>query len=152
MWQTSDLIENHASISAWGEDAALTNWLPPKQFKVGASDWPVSDNIADAIFTANTAHIMQPEEAKLMMQLITEKLPAGGVFCQYGPFRFDGEYTSQSNAEFDARLKSQGFGGYRDINELKQWCVSLADPSVRLTLSELIDMPANNHLLVWRKA
>ncbi len=97
----------------------------------------------DAVFTANTTHIMQPEEAKLMMELVSENLPQGGMFCQYGPMKIGGEFTAESNAEFDRQLKQRGFGGIQDINDLESW-------ANKLTLQETIPMPANNFLLVWK--
>ncbi|UAA37945.1 DUF938 domain-containing protein [Paraneptunicella aestuarii] len=155
IWQTSDVPENHPSILAWGEDsnldnqASLSNWRSPLTLTIGVDPWPDAGALFDAVFSANTAHIMQPDEAKLMMQMVAENLTKNGVFCQYGPFKFDGEFTSQSNLEFDQHLRLQGFGGYRDINELTQWA-STSEHSLQLT--HVIDMPANNHLLVWLKA
>ncbi len=87
---------------------------------------------------------MQHDEVKLMMSLIAEHLPLGGVFCQYGPFTQQGQFTSASNQAFHHKLLAQGYGGYRDVEELIEW----AEP---LTLIEMHDMPANNHLLVWQK-
>jgi hypothetical protein len=87
---------------------------------------------------------MQPSEAQLMMQLVANNLPEGGVFCQYGPYNFQGRYTSESNQGFDQRLSEQGCGGIRDIEELILW----AKP---LVLMETISMPANNFMLIWQK-
>lgn len=151
IWHCSDVVQNHPSINAWGREANLSNWVAPLELQVGKSAWPAIRPSVNAVFTANTAHIMQPDEARLMMQLIKQHLPLGGVLCQYGPFRFDGRYTSQSNAQFDAKLQSQGFGGYRDVAELRQICAIAESDGSHLMLQELIDMPAHNHLLVWRK-
>lgn len=142
LWQTSDLIVNHDTIQIWREEAQCPNLLPPLEFQVGVHDWPLPD--VDAVFTSNTTHIMQPELAKLMMTLVAENLATGGVFCQYGPFKLEGEFTTQSNRDFDTSLKQRGFGGLRDIAELKHWASGL-------TLIKQIDMPANNFLLVWQK-
>ncbi len=141
-WQTSDQPEYHAGIKSWLADAELQNVLPPLNVTIGETTLP--SNVYDAIFTANTAHIMQRHEAKLMMQQIGHTLPQGGVFCQYGPFTQDGEHSSVSNRDFDRSLREQGYGGYRDISELKHW-------ANLLTLQQVNSMPANNLLLVWRK-
>ncbi|WP_342807318.1 DUF938 domain-containing protein [Alteromonas sp. M12] len=141
-WQPTDIADNHASINAWLEEAKCTNVLPPEEFFIGKDSWSFQD--VNGVFSANTTHIMQPHEAQLMMQTVAINLPETGVFCQYGPFKFDGKYTSQSNAQFDQSLQQRGFGGIRDIAELKNWATSL-------TLDDMIQMPANNHLLVWRK-
>ncbi len=144
-WHTSDLPENHASISAWMAEWPSDNLRQPISFKVGLHTWP--ELALDAVFSANTAHIMQKLEVMLLMQMVAVNLPASGVFCQYGPFKVDGEFTSESNRAFDAQLRAQGYGGYRDIEELEQWA---GDGG--LVLTQQLDMPANNMLLVWQKA
>ncbi len=142
VWQPTDVQENHSSINAWVAEANCSNVLPPKPFFIGVDQWSF-DNI-DAVFTANTAHIMQVEETLLMMREVSGNLPQGGVFCQYGPFKIDGNCTSESNLAFDISLRQQGYGGIRDIEEL-------ALHAEQLTLTRRIAMPANNFLLVWRK-
>ncbi|WP_102798293.1 DUF938 domain-containing protein [Bowmanella denitrificans] len=144
VWQCSDMPHNHAGINAWIDEFPCDNLRRPLNFTVGEDDWP--DTQADAVFTANTTHIMQPQQARLMMEMVAEHLPCGGVFCQYGPFNIDGQYTSDSNEQFDLHLKAQGYGGIRDINELQDW---LAGTS--LSLGQRVQMPANNQLLVWQK-
>ncbi|MEP1447778.1 MAG: DUF938 domain-containing protein [Paraglaciecola sp.] len=141
-WQTSDMPNNHDAIKSWLADVPVRNLLAPISFTVGVNHWPLGS--FDAVYTANTTHIMQPSESKLMMQLVADNLPLGGVFCQYGPFNFQGRYTSQSNADFDQHLMEQGCGGIRDVDELVVW----AKP---MNLLEKISMPANNFMLVWQK-
>lgn len=141
IWQTSDLVANHTGIQMWLDEANAENSRSPLPFKVGVDDWPSGK--FDALYSANTAHIMQPEETRLMMELIAKHLPEKGIFCQYGPFKINGQYTSESNHQFDQHLLSQGCGGIRDIQQLQDW----AKP---LRLITRIDMPANNMLLIWQ--
>lgn len=141
-WYSSDAPANHAGINAWIKDQPSPNLHPPFSLVIGQDNWP--EYPYDGIFSANTAHIMQKYETKLMMQLINDALPSGGVFCQYGPFKQDGQYSSQSNADFDLQLKSSGYGGIRDIEDLQYWARDLQ-------LLEQVNMPANNLTLVWRK-
>ncbi len=141
IWQTSDRPENHASINAWISESQLKNVVPPVALTIGCDPWPAIN--ADAVFTANTAHIMQPEEVRQMMKLVAANLPAGGIFCQYGAMNIDGEYTSESNREFDLTLKSKGYGGIRSLEELVSW-------GEGLQLVEKIPMPTNNFLLIWK--
>lgn len=141
-WHTSDMPNNHSGIKAWIEDPEVSNVHQPRSFTIGINDWPLER--FDAVYTANTTHIMQPSEAQLMMGLVADNLPDGGIFCQYGPYTFQGQYTSESNAAFDRHLSEQGYGGIRDIDELTFW----AKP---LTLMEKIPMPANNFMLIWQK-
>lgn len=140
-WHCSDVAENHDSINAWINDAQATNIIPPIPFFIGEDAWPVS---VDGVFSANTAHIMHKQETQLMMELIGDNLPIGGVFCQYGPFNIDGQFTSDSNKSFHQHLLSQGCGGICDIADLIAWAPSLQ-------LQEQIEMPANNFLLVWKR-
>jgi cyclopropane fatty-acyl-phospholipid synthase-like methyltransferase len=141
-WHTSDVPQNHDSISQWIDDSGADNISPPVRFEVGSDDWPIAT--VDGVFSANTAHIMQPFEVQLMMGMIGENLAPEGIFCQYGPFKINGRHTSDSNKEFDLHLAREGYGGIRDIQELVDW-------EKALVLSEQITMPANNMLLVWRK-
>ena len=141
IWNTSDMLDNHKSIKAWKQDEEVKNIVDPIEFHFGKNDWPDLD--IDAIFTANTTHIMQREEAKLMMEMVTTHLPSGGVFCQYGPFNVNGEYTSDGNRSFDQHLAESDCGGIRDIEELTEWAIGMQ-------LAYKVPMPANNFLLVWR--
>lgn len=141
LWHTSDAKTNHPSINAWMTEFPNDNLRAPIEFLIGEQPWPTIN--LDAIFTANTTHIMQKNDAKLMMELIGANLQKGGIFCQYGPFNIDGKYTSEGNREFDLHLASEGCGGIRDIKELTEWAKGLQ-------LVEKITMPANNFLLVWQ--
>ena len=141
-WQTSDQLDYHAGIHQWLADEPSPNLLSPLVYQVGRDACPVT--AVDGVFTANTAHIMQREEVRQMMLDVQQVLPEGGVFCQYGPFTQQGVFNSQSNQDFHHSLVAQGYGGYRDISELKNWADSLS-------LVRIHTMPANNLLLEWHK-
>lgn len=145
IWQTSDIIDNHPSIQAWLADTQASNLRSPLALKIGQDSWPAQE--FDAIYTANTAHIMQKAEVQEMMTLIAKKLPVGGVFCQYGPFIEQGQFSSDSNRAFHQHLLAEGYGGYRDIDELVNWVGNSG-----LTLVEKHNMPANNLMLIWNKS
>ena len=142
IWHTSDQPHYHEGIAAWMRDSSVDNVKPPVAFTVGQDVYPNLD--VDGVFTANTAHIMQKSEAKLLMETVALHLPKGGVFCQYGPFTHNGKFTSDSNQAFHHSLLERGFGGYCDINDLTVW-------AGELSLQDIIDMPANNHMLIWKK-
>lgn len=143
LWHTSDLVHNHDGINAWLAEARLDNLFPPVELMIGQHALP--DIPFDGVYSANTAHIMFADEVALMMKSIGERLPAQGVFCQYGPFTRNGEFSSQSNLQFHHNLLSRGLGGYKDISQLQVWAEEL------LTLQQIIPMPANNLLLIWVK-
>lgn len=142
VWHTSDQVQYHQGINAYIDELSLTNIIRPRPLKVGEDSFPEIG--ADAFFSANTAHIMQKQEVMLLMHSISEQLPPGGVFCQYGPFTQNGKFNAKSNEEFHHSLLERGYGGYRDIDELREW-------AGLLSLAEVIDMPANNHMLIWKK-
>ena len=93
-WQTSDLLESHASIHLWLEGAALENVLPPIELDALNPDhWPGQD--FDAVFSANTAHIMPESTVVAMLAGVAGVLKSGGRFLLYGPFKYDGEHTAE---------------------------------------------------------
>lgn len=144
-WYTSDLRECHAGIRAWVEDASLQNLKPPVELDVLQGAWPALD--VDAVFSANTAHIMHWQAVQRMFAGIGRLLPAGGRFVLYGPFNYNGQYTSESNEKFDGWLKARDPGSsirhFEDLDEL-------AERSGMLFQNDF-EMPANNRILYWQK-
>jgi hypothetical protein len=107
--------------------------------------WPLRS--VDAVFTANTLHIMSWAEVKALYQGLGSVLTPGGVFCVYGPFRYEGRYTSDSNQEFDRMLQERDAqSGLRDIRDITQLAKQYG-----LRLDADNDLPANNRLLVFTK-
>ncbi len=141
-WQTSDQVDYHQGIYLWLQEYKLPNLMPPLPLRLLKDPWPTQD--FDGFFTANTAHIMQKEEVIELMSRVEQAMPNTGVLCQYGPFKVDGKFTSQSNEDFHHKLVLSGLGGYRDLKELQEWAPGLS-------LEKVLKMPANNLLLVWRK-
>lgn len=146
LWQTSDLPQNHPSIIAWQQEAQCANVLPPIALDVSTDEWPQGP--FDAVFSANTCHIMAWDEVVTMFAGVGRVLRVGGMLCIYGPFNYHGAFTSASNAQFDAHLKSQAAHmGIRDFEAMDR----LANDH-GMTLEADHAMPANNRLLVWRRA
>lgn len=146
IWHTSDLRDNHPSIIAWIESSELPNLIKPRTLNVGQGVWPV--NQVDAIFTANTCHIMSWERVRDMFEGANRVLKPGGHLLIYGPFNVNGEYTSESNKEFDASLKHRdpesGIRDYDDMNRVAR--------HNGFSLIKRHDMPANNMLLAYEKS
>jgi cyclopropane fatty-acyl-phospholipid synthase-like methyltransferase len=144
-WQPADLAENHTSIQAWREESGLVNVLPPIELDVSASTWP--DGTYDGLFSANTIHIMSLEEVKIMFSGIGKLLQTGARCCLYGPFNYNGTFTSDSNQQFDNWLKSRDpASGIRDFEVIAE----LANTN-GFVLMDDNEMPVNNRLLVWQK-
>jgi len=104
-WQTSDRSESHAGILRWMADEATNNVLPPLALDVLVDEWPQPG--FDAVFSANTAHIMGNEAVNAMFRGVARVLDVDGTFALYGPFNYRGDYTSDSNRRFDQWLKQR---------------------------------------------
>jgi Protein of unknown function (DUF938) len=138
VWQASDVAENLPGIREWVSDP------PPIELDVD-KEWPKLD--VDAVFSANTCHIMSWPQVERMFEGIG-KLPTLKIFCLYGPFSYGGKHTSESNARFDAMLRARDpASGVRDFEKIN----ALAE-RVGFSLAEDNAMPANNRLLVFRRS
>ncbi|MDA8092538.1 MAG: DUF938 domain-containing protein [Betaproteobacteria bacterium] len=145
LWQTSELPGNCAGIRAWLEEADLPNVLPPLALDVNDAQWPVG--MVDAVFNANTVHIVGWPAVERLFEGIGRVLAPGGVVCMYGPFNYGGRFTSENNARFDVWLKGRDpASGVRDFEAVN----ALAEAQ-GLELVDDVEMPANNRTLIWRR-
>ena len=143
-WQTSDLAQNHAGINHWIGETGLPNVLKP--LLLDASDPGESDVQYSAVFSANTAHIMNEAQVVNMIAYVAQSLQQRGKFLLYGPFKVDGEFSGDGNKRFDQSLKAQNPAmGIRDL----EWIDGLAKPQ-NLLREKTYAMPANNLLVIWR--
>lgn len=144
-WQPSDRPEVVNDCQPWLQEAQLRNILSPLALNVAAEPWPLES--AAAVFSANTAHIMAWPEVEAMFAGVAGLLAGSGVFCLYGPFNYQGKYTSDSNRAFDQYLKQQNASmGLRDMEDLQA-----LGSQVGLALIADEAMPANNRFLVWQR-
>jgi SAM-dependent methyltransferase len=142
-WQPSELAKNLPGIQAWLDEAQLPNVLTPLPIDVSDARWPVAK--VDAIFNANTVHIISWPEVERMFAHMARVIEPGGCVCLYGPYNYNGKFTSESNARFDAWLKSRDpNSGVRDFEAVTQLAASHG-----LELLRDIEMPSNNRMLVW---
>ena len=142
VWQTSDVEENLPAVRLWLDDAKLPNLPPPLRLDVNGP-WP--DAQFDAVFTANTLHIMGWSEVGKFFAGLGKVLEPRGLLAVYGPFNYDGKFTSESNRAFDGYLKSRSsVSGIRDFEAVNGLAAGIG-------LKRLNDyaMPANNRLLLW---
>ena len=145
VWQASDRAENLPGIAAWLAEAQLPNTPPALELDV-LETWPVGR--FDAAFSANTLHIMPWAAVERLFAALPTVLEAGACFIVYGPFNYQGRYTSDSNAAFDVWLKERGaHQGIRDFERV-QALAGAAD----LQLVDDVAMPSNNRCLIWRYA
>lgn len=144
-WQTSDLPMHHPGIQAWLDEARLSNARPPIALDVNNRPWPVEP--VDGVFTANTMHIISWPAVTCLLEGVGQVLQAGGVLCIYGPFNYGGQFTSESNARFDAWLKARDpLSGVRDFEVVRETALEHG-----LVLQQDHAMPVNNRTLVFHK-
>ena len=155
-WQTSDIIDNHRMIQRWHDKHLAPNLHPPLAFDLTTDDIPTPLNSMDsqtgnlpydAVFTANTLHIIAWPLVERLFELVGEAMPIYGKFVIYGPFNENGQYSSDSNRQFDKQLRE------RDLNSgirNKEDIIALAKRH-HLMLDNQYKMPANNEILVFKK-
>lgn len=145
LWQTSDCPAHLPGIQSWLDETALDNTLPPLALDV-TGVWP--SQRYDAIFSANTLHIMHWPSVVQMFAPLPQVLNANGQLIIYGPFNYGDQYTSESNRQFDQWLKSRDAGSsIRDFE-----AVDLLAQAAGLQLTADHEMPANNRCLVWQRS
>ncbi|SFC90587.1 DUF938 domain-containing protein [Pseudoalteromonas denitrificans] len=143
-WQTSDLEENHPGINLWLDESSAKNLLRPLTLDF-SKPWPLT--LVDGIFTANTLHIVSFPLVEAFFKGVGRHLNPHGILCLYGPFKYNHQFTSPSNAQFDLWLKNiESSRGIRDIEKV----IALAN-NEGLVLTKDFDMPANNQLLVFKR-
>jgi len=145
IWQTSDLKDNIPDIAERINLEGAENVIMPLEIDVTENPWPI--DTADAVFTANTLHIMSWSSVPHFFNGVGKILTSSGILCIYGPFKYSGDFTSESNRDFDEWLKSRnpesGIRDFENVNKLA------SDQGLKLIKD--YSMPANNQLIVWRK-
>jgi len=143
-WQPSDRDEHLPGLAARIRAEGSLNILLPVELDVEKA-WP--DKQYQAVFSANTAHIMKWAAVRAMFRGVGRVLGRNGPFFLYGPFHESGRATSASNADFDRDLRAQDPAmGLRDVDDLADLAQQFG-----LRQVERLPMPANNQLLVYRK-
>lgn len=145
-WQPSDYDPaGLESIRVWSAEAGLSNILPPIQIDATAPDWPLAH--ADAILCINMIHISPWAATIGLMAQAGALLPKGAPLYHYGPYIRDDVETAPSNLAFDASLKERnpdwGLRNLRDVTHLAE--------QAGLKLERIIEMPANNLSLIFRR-
>ncbi len=144
-WYPTDLSVNIPGMEMWFKEAGLSNIKKPQRLDVSKDDFPKLR--FDVVFTANTLHIMHWKDCKSFMKLLGHRLREGSRAVFYGPFKYNGEYTSDSNRDFDEQLKSRdplsGIRAFEDVNN------NMIKNGFELV--EDYEMPANNRMLVYTR-
>jgi len=142
-WQCSDRAENLPGIEQWLGEADLPNTPAPLELDVDGS-WPRSRY--DSVFTANTFHIMSWQQVQRTFAQLPSIMKPTAKLIVYGPFNYQGRFTSESNAGFDANLRAADpMRGIRDFEQ-----VAALARGIGLRLVDDLEMPANNRCLIWQ--
>ncbi|WP_019558935.1 DUF938 domain-containing protein [Thioalkalivibrio sp. ALE12] len=144
-WHPSDVAENLPGVEAWRRDAAVPNLRPARPLDVLRDPWP--EGPFEYVYSANTVHIMHWPAVEALFAGVARVLAADGLFALYGPFAHDGAHTAESNARFDQMLRAQDPGmGVRDRADLDALATAAG-----LAPEAVINLPANNQILLWRR-
>ncbi|MDH4257007.1 MAG: class I SAM-dependent methyltransferase, partial [Gammaproteobacteria bacterium] len=144
-WQPTERLESLASLATRIEAEGPCNLLAPLELDVEQVTWPCDADSVDAVYTANTLHIVSWPQVQALFRGVGRVLRDEGFLVVYGPFRYGGQFTSHSNAVFDEALRSRDpQSGIRDFE-----AVDALAAAQGLRLVEDCAMPANNQALVW---
>ncbi len=146
-WQPSDPDAGaRASIAAWGGAAGLANLASPLALDAAdPASWPTSP--VDAVVCINMIHIAPWAAAVHLIEGAARILGAGAPLVLYGPYRREGRHTAPSNEAFDADLRRRNpEWGVRDLE-----AVTALAADNGFALQEVIEMPANNLTVVFRR-
>ncbi|SBO41850.1 DUF938 domain-containing protein [Cyanobium sp. NIES-981] len=152
IWQPSEQasgvppLQERIALEGSLRPAPGSRLLPALSLAVDATDaWPAGPY--SAVFSANTAHIMGESTVAAFLAGSARVLAPGGRLLLYGPFSDNGVHTAESNAAFDAHLRSLDPAmGVRDTVELHR----LAGRSGLEPLAD-VPLPANNRILIWSR-
>jgi len=143
LWQTSDLPDAVDDLNLRISEANLQNLPLALTLNVNDSNWNVKKY--ELLFTANSLHIMSEKSVENFFSRIPNVLQQSALVFIYGPFKYDGKFTTKSNAEFDEWLKEKDLrSGVRDFEDINELAVN-----VGLSLAADVQMPSNNQLLVF---
>ena len=144
LWQPTELEQNRKVLQPRLQAYGGSNLRPAVSLDVCQRPWPLA--IPQAVFTANTLHIMPFEAVQSLFAYLGEASAAGTLLLVYGPFNYEGRYTSESNASFDDWLRE--WDARSAIRDFEQ--VDVLARSAGYTLLQDKAMPANNRLVLWQ--
>ena len=146
-WQPSDVhADALTSIAAWRDTTDLPNLRAPMTIDAASDAWPIER--ADAVLSINMVHISPWASALGLLDGAARLLRPGAPLILYGPWLKDDIETVPSNLDFDADLKRRNPAwGLRRVEDF----AAAAQPR-GFALEDLRRMPANNLMMLWRKA
>ncbi len=147
-WQPSDIdSDRRQSIDAYARSSNLPNLSPAIALDATCPGWGAEHGGKTLICLANLLHLISGKEARILISEAAQALAPGGRLMIYGPFMRDDELTSEGDAAFHASLVSQDPEiGYKSDFDVVEWGLSSW-----LDYQDMVEMPANNLAIIWRK-
>ena len=144
-WTPTEVAENLPLLRERIKQSGIPNITTPFRMTVGQDDFPI--RTFDVILTINTFHIMHWKECKTFIKLISGRLQEGGKVLIYGPFNYNGKFTTPSNEEFDKALREKDpQSGVRNFEDVLNAMFKNG-----FELLKDVEMPSNNRMLVFRR-
>jgi cyclopropane fatty-acyl-phospholipid synthase-like methyltransferase len=144
-WLTSDVPYKHSGIKLALKAAKIANIHGPLPYTIGKDDFPKQP--VDLVFCSNVLHIISWKLTKTFMKTLRNRLREGSQVVFYGPFNYDGKFTSKSNEDFDTQIKQKnpdsGIRSFEDICKVMK--------KNGFDLCKDYEMPANNRTLVFTR-
>ena len=147
-WLPTEYSQNLDGARLWVDEANLQNLNTPVALDINQSDWPIlKEEQFEYAYCANLLHFVQEKSAKNVFSGVSKHLKENGLFAIYGPINING-FTSEGNASLDAWLKADIHpeAGIKELSVIEVWGAQFG-----FTLIANEKMPANNHVLVFRK-
>ena len=147
-WYPTEIAADRiASINAYGAEAGLANLGPARILDAAAPRWPDDMETFELVVLVNLLHLISAKAACNVVSNALACLSAGGRFILYGPFKRDGQLTSEGDKRFDADLRAADPAiGYKNDEEVRAWLAAAGATAV-----EIFEMPANNLAFVARR-
>ncbi|MCW9042921.1 MAG: class I SAM-dependent methyltransferase [Pseudopelagicola sp.] len=147
-WQPSDIDpDRRKSIDAYAKAAALPNIAPAIALDATSPGWGAAHTGQAFICLANLLHLISEKEARILISEAAQALAPNGRLMIYGPFMRDDDLTSEGDASFHASLVAQDPEiGYKSDFDVVEWGLS-----AWLEYDDMVEMPANNLSIIWRK-
>lgn len=148
VWQPTDPDAGaRESVSAWREQVRCANLLPPLLLDAADVDWSHSVGRFEAVLCSNMVHISPWAATQGLMAGAAAVLAPDGALVLYGPFRREGHAVEPGNMAFDEELRRRNAEwGLRRVEDVRACAAGHG-----IAFDRLVEMPANNLVLVFRK-